>query len=143
MHPDAPWFDDPERTRHRPGLRKSKKLAKSGLKQTKRRGSAKFENNDACRSRWVEPRYLTEIVIERYEHSSFCDTDLENPLVRRALEFLIANCQDVAASLPEQVYAAAADILVCLDLQAAGSVDTGIILSRAASAPYAIAARTS
>lgn len=78
---------------------------------------------------------LTEIAVEGNQHSVFAGAHLEQRLVARAAEVLVADGHCIVAGSLEEFPAAPADLLVELDLHATRSIGTGTIRSRAASAP--------
>src|SRR6266404_9068569 len=92
---------------------------------------------------WRVAKHLAKIAIQCDERSAFALADLEQPLVRRPTQPLTDGCNGIVAGSAEQIGCAPAEIPVELKLHATFSVGTGITRSRAASAPYAIAARTS
>src|SRR5262252_487545 len=88
-------------------------------------------------------RDLAKITIEGNECTIFGAANLKKLLVGDATKPLIPHGHHIMAGRFQQFQAAAPDILVKLDFHATRSIGTGTTRSRAASAPYAIAARTS
>jgi hypothetical protein len=88
-------------------------------------------------------KHLAKITIQCYERSAFAPAHFKKCLVCRPTQALIANGNDIVAGSADQIGRTPAKILVELKLHAAFSAGIGITRSRAASAPYAIAAKTS
>src|SRR5262245_61172440 len=79
--------------------------------------------------------HLTKIMIQRDENPLFFCADLEQPLIRRAAETLIANRRDVVTKSSEELQSASPDVFVKLELHIHSATGTGTICSRASSAP--------
>jgi hypothetical protein len=77
------------------------------------------------------------------QRSAFGRAHFKQCLVRRASQPLADNCNGVVAGGANEIGRAPAEILVELEFHAGFSAGTGMTRSRAASAPYAIAASTS
>jgi hypothetical protein len=77
------------------------------------------------------------------QRSAFGRAHFKQCLVRRASQPLADNCNGVVAGGANEIGRAPAEILVELEFLAGFSAGTGMTRSRAASAPYAIAASTS
>jgi hypothetical protein len=88
-------------------------------------------------------QHLAKIAIQRDEGSAFTRAHFKQCLVRRPSQALADHCNDIVAGSADQIGRAPAEILVKLESYAAFSVGTGMTRSRLASAPYAIAAKTS
>lgn len=78
---------------------------------------------------------MSEVPIESDQCSIFREADIENPIVSRTAELLLVDGRDVMPALAEEGYPAPADVLIDFNLHSAGSTGTGMMRSRAASAP--------
>jgi hypothetical protein len=102
-----------------------------------------FEHQYAGAGRRRITKHLAKIAIQCDERSAFAPAYFEQRLVRRPSQPLIGDRDGIVAGSEDQIGRAPAEILVELELHAAFSLGTGMTHSRAASAPYAIAAKTS
>jgi hypothetical protein len=94
-----------------------------------------LEHDDAGASFRREPRHLSEIMVERDENASFARACLEQSFVLGAAEALVAHGHHVVARRFEQLPSAASNVFVELELHARPVIGTGMMRSRAASAP--------
>ena len=78
---------------------------------------------------------MPEVVVERYERQCFRRAHREELLVRGADQPFVPDRSDIMSCNAEQLGAALPDVLVEFDSQATWAVGTGMIRSRAASAP--------
>src|SRR3974390_1150833 len=76
-----------------------------------------------------------EIPIERNQRSALSRTNLEQFLVVDAVKVLIPHSHHVMAGRFEELQATTPNVFIKLDLHATESTGTGIVRSRAASAP--------
>ena len=86
---------------------------------------------------------LAEIAIQCNERSTFPRAYLEQCLVSGPSQPLASDCCHIVAGGTDKVGGTLAEIFVGLEFHAAVSEGTGMTRTRAASAPYAIAAKTS
>lgn len=96
---------------------------------------ANLKNDSAGPLLRRKSQYLTEIMIERYERPFLPGADREQDFILGPLQLLIANGHHIVAGCLEKLQSTLADIFVELELHAARVVGTGMIFSRAASAP--------
>ena len=102
-----------------------------------------LEYHDAGAGRGRVAKHLAEIAVQRDERSPFSRAHFEQFLIRRASQPFTGHCNGIMAGGADQIGCAPAEVLVKLESHAALSVGTGMTRSRATSAPYAIAAKTS
>jgi len=102
-----------------------------------------FEDHYAGTCRRRVPKHLAKIPVQGNQRSPLALADFEDPLVRGPSQPLLDCRNDIVAGSADQIAGGATEIFVELELHATFSVGTGITRSRAASAPYAIAANTS
>jgi hypothetical protein len=130
----APWGDRVLNTVRRSRTRSRRTISAA-------RSDLEHHYSGACR--WWEAKHVAEIPIQRDQRPPFGGADFEQPVVCRPLEPLIADSNHIVSGAADHIGRAAAEILVELEFHPAFSVGTGTTRSRAASAPYAIAANTS
>ena len=135
VHPYATCLHNPKLPINWPGSRERKKLSQPSLKQCSGRGCPQFQNNNSCTRPGWEARYLPEVAVQRHQHAAFRRARLKQSFVGGAGQALLPNGHRVVTGLPQDDRAASADIFIDFYLQAAGSTETGITRSRAASAP--------
>ncbi len=90
---------------------------------------------DAGAGGWRIAKHLTKITIQCDERSALAPADFKQYLVRRSAQPLTGNRNSIVAGSADQIGRAPAEILVELEFHAAVSAGTGMICSRAASAP--------
>lgn len=78
---------------------------------------------------------MTEIPVERDQCSRLRNARFKEAFVGATAELLIVNGADVVSKATQKIGARPADIFIKLNSHSAGSTGTGIIRSRAASAP--------
>ena len=88
-------------------------------------------------------QHFAKITIQCDERSAFLLAHVKQYLVYRPAQPLTVARSDIVAGGADQIGGVPAEILVELEFHATFSVGIGMICSRAASAPYAIAANTS
>src|SRR3972149_7273547 len=86
---------------------------------------------------------MTKIVIQSNQCTSFFHNRIENNIIRLSSESFFTNSFYIMPGSSEQFQPSFTDVLIQLEFHADVSVGTGMIRSRAASAPYPIAARIS
>jgi len=101
---------------------------------------ARFKDDDSGTHAGRETQHLAKVVVEGDQRAVFSNRYVKHLFVRRPLQPLIANCHHIVSGAPKQLGDAAAQILVELEPYA---IVAGTKRTRAASAPKAIAARTS
>ena len=99
-----------------------------------------IQNHDARRVLRRETEYLTEVPVERNENTLLSTAGLIQILIPNPAHALICNRRYVVTSDRQCLAPKLAEILVELEFHSAGVTGTGMMRSRAASAPYAIAA---
>src|SRR3972149_8161456 len=135
MNPPAAGLDDPKLAGNWPARREREEAAQAGLQARQRSRPAEVEHDNAGTPLGRKARDLAEVAIQCDQGSAFRNASLEDDSVRCAAKPLLPHVRHVMAALPQEFDAAAAAVLIDLDLHSAGSSGTGMIRSRAASAP--------
>jgi hypothetical protein len=105
------------------------------MKPREGRWTAEVQNDDARGLFGRKAPNVSEIAIHSHQDTGFVGTSPIDALINRSRQPLLTNSHNVMATLLQDGHAAAADILVGFDFHAAGSTGTGMMRSRAASAP--------
>lgn len=134
MNADAAGLDDPKRPPDILLLGDRQKILQTIQQALWARPRPEVQNDSASTPIWREAKHLAEIAVEGYENATLRGTNLEDFLIGRARKPLIANRGNIVSPLGQEFAAARADVLVELDLHAAGFTLTGTIRSRAISA---------
>jgi len=134
MNADAARFDDPKRTPNVLLLGNCQNLLQTVQQSARACPGTKVQDNHASALIWRETQHLAEIAVKGYENTAFRRANLEDSLIGRTRKPLIANRRDIVSPLRQQLAATRANVLVELDLHAAGFTLTGTIRSRAISA---------
>jgi hypothetical protein len=136
-------FDDPQCAFRRPCIEYAEEFSYAIEEGGMGGPRTDFEHQYAGAGRWRITKHLAKIAIQCYKRSVFAPAHFTECLVGRPAQPLTDDCEGIVAGGADQISRAPAEILVELKFHAAFSVGTGMTRSRAASAPYAIAARTS
>ena len=84
---------------------------------------------------------MPEVTIKCDQRATFGDANFEETIVRAATKSLVVNGRYVVSAFAQKTNADYSNVLINLDPH--DSTGTGITRSRAASAPYAMAAKMS
>lgn len=135
VHTHAAGLDDPKLAGDRPALRESEEVAQSVEEARPRRWAPEVEHDDAGAAFGRKSWDLPEIAIQGDEGAPFGHADVEHDAVGFATKALVVHADRIMAALAQKLDTASADILIDLELHPADSTGTGMIRSRAASAP--------
>ncbi len=84
---------------------------------------------------------MSEVSIKRDQRANFCNANLKEAVICAATKPLVVDCSYVVPAFTQETNADCSNVLINLDPH--DSTGTGITRSRAASAPYARAAKMS
>ncbi len=120
MDPDPPRLDDPNLALDRSTGKHQDKLAREGSQGADTDPSARPEDGNT--SGWLrrKPQDVAEIQVQGDQTASLQATDLIEHFIGTSLKLLIADSLDVVASVEEDLASADTEVLVKLDVHAAG-----------------------
>src|SRR3954468_18192588 len=135
MDTHASWFNDPQRTRDRLVLKDGQEILQSVGDSANGCSRPDVQHDYSSTPLRGKTGNLAEVAIEGDERSPLSRTYLERFLVGDTVKTLFPHGHRIMAACLQQLQATASDVLVELELHATRSVGTGMMRSRAASAP--------
>jgi hypothetical protein len=130
-----PRLDDPQFAPNWPPFEYMEEAPQAIQQGIGRCPRSELENDDPGRLVRGEPQHLAEVVVEGDQHPSLIAADGEQRLVGRTAHAFVVDRRDVVPGGAQQLGTTAAEVLVELEFHAARSCGTGMMRSRAASAP--------
>jgi hypothetical protein len=131
----ASWFNDPQRTRDRLVLKDGQEILQSVDDSSKGCSRPDVQHDYSSTPLRRKTGNLAEIAIECDERSPLSRAYLEQFLVGDTVKTLVLHGHHIMAACLQELQATVSDVLVKLELHATRSVGTGMMRSRAASAP--------
>ncbi len=135
MNSDATGSDDPEFTVKGADGQDGQKLLKARGNHFSRRTVRHGEDDDPMGGCLREPQNMAEVAVRGDKGSTLGTADSEDAFVGFAREALVPDPHDVMTGRSQELDFSEAEILVDLELHGAVFVGTGMMFSRAASAP--------